>query len=82
MKIILGTISVLMAMLAAAAGELAGTSSLDDDSPGRSVGQMIIVGFYGSDNRDPRFHHIIDDLESGIIGECYFLPATFSQKWI
>jgi hypothetical protein len=79
MKRALGIISGLMIMLASAAGEPRNSATINEDAVRRSVGQMIIVGFFGTNNTDPRFRHIIEDLERGLIGGSYFLPVMLSQ---
>lgn len=56
------------------------TATINDEALRRSVGQMIIVGFFGTDNKDPRFRHVIEDLESGVVGGVLFLARNVQSK--
>jgi hypothetical protein len=78
MKEVSAISSVLLVMLASAAGGPQNSATINDEALRRSVGQMIIVSFYGTNNADPGFRHIIEDLESGVIG---FSLVMFSRNW-
>ncbi len=80
MKNVFGVISVFIVMLVSAAGESHNFATISDQALRRSVGQMIIVGFYGTNNTDPRFRHIIEDLENGAIGGVLFLARNVQSK--
>jgi beta-N-acetylhexosaminidase len=83
MENVFGIISVLMVlivMLATAVGGPHNSAAIKDEALRRSVGQMIMVGFYGVNNTDPRFRHIIEDLESGVIGGVLFLARNVQSK--
>lgn len=80
MKRAFGIISGLMIMLASAAGEPRNSATINEDAVRRSVGQMIIVGFFGTNNTDPRFRHIIEDLERGLIGGVLFLARNVESN--
>ena len=62
------------------AGDAGDTAAINEEALRRSVGQMIIVGFYGINNTDPGFHHIIEDLERGLIGGVLFLARNVQSK--
>ena len=66
-----------------AVGDAADTASINEEALRRSVGQMIVVGFYGINNTDPGFHHVMEDLERGLIGGVLFLARNVdqSQTW-
>ena len=68
-------------MLASAAGGPQNTATINDESLRRSVGKMIIVGFFGTNNTDPRFRHVIEDLERGVIGGVLFLARNVQSKF-
>jgi beta-N-acetylhexosaminidase len=80
MERVLGIISVVVVMLASTAGDTQNPATIKDEALRRSVGQMIIVGFYGINNTDPRFRHIIEDLERGLIGGVLFLARNVHCK--
>ena len=80
MKKVFGIVFVLPVMLASAAGEPLNSATINDEALRRSVGQMIIVGFYGINNTDPRFRHLIEDLERGVIGGVLFLARNVQSK--
>jgi beta-N-acetylhexosaminidase len=80
MEKVFGIISALMVMLASGACGPQTPAAIKDAALRRSVGQMIIVGFYGINNNDPRFRHIIEDLESGVIGGVLFLGRNVQSK--
>jgi len=42
----------------------------------RKVGQLIIVGFVGTDSTSPGFRRLIHNLEHGIVGGVLFLPRN------
>lgn len=63
-----------------AVGDAADTASLNEEALRRSVGQMIVVGFYGINNTDPGFHHVMEDLERGLIGGVLFLARNVQSK--
>ncbi len=46
----------------------------------RMVGQMILVGFTGTNRASPGFQRLMDDLESGIVGGVLFLPENIAGK--
>jgi beta-N-acetylhexosaminidase len=80
MEKVLGIVSVLMVMLASAAGGPQNPATIKEGALRRSVGQMIIVGFNGINNTDPQFRRIIEDLESGVIGGVLFLARNVQSK--
>jgi beta-N-acetylhexosaminidase len=80
MKEVSAISSVLLVMLASAAGGPQNSATINDEALRRSVGQMIIVSFYGTNNADPGFRHIIEDLESGVIGGVLFLARNVQSK--
>ena len=63
-----------------AVGDAADTASINEEALRRSVGQMIVVGFYGINNTDPGFHHVMEDLERGLIGGVLFLARNVQSK--
>jgi beta-N-acetylhexosaminidase len=73
-------IAIFPAILAWVAGSFGITGAGEDDALPRSVGQMIIVGFYGTNNTDPRFRRVIEDLERGVIGGVLFLARNVQSK--
>src|SRR5215212_1878500 len=46
----------------------------------RSIGDMIIVGFFGTKNTDPGFLQITENLERGTIGGVLFLGRNISSR--
>jgi beta-N-acetylhexosaminidase len=46
----------------------------------RTIGQMIISGFFGTKNTDPGFRQIVQNLEQGTIGGVLFLGRNISTK--
>ena len=63
-----------------AAVDAGDTAAINEEALRRSVGQMIVVGFYGINNTDPGFHHVIEDLERGLIGGVLFLARNVQSK--
>jgi beta-N-acetylhexosaminidase len=63
-----------------AVGDAADTASINEEALRRSVGQMIVVGFYGINNTDLGFHHVMEDLERGLIGGVLFLARNVQSK--
>src|SRR5262245_5781886 len=63
-----------------AVGNAADAASINEEALRRSVGQMIVVGFYGINNTDPGFHHVMEDLERGLIGGVLFLARNVQSK--
>src|SRR4029450_9340942 len=63
-----------------AVGNAADTASINQEALRRSVGQMIVVGFYGINNTDAGFHHVMEDLERGLIGGVLFVAGTVQSK--
>ena len=80
MKNVFRIVFVLPVMLASAAGEPLNSATINDEALQQSVGQMIIVGFYGINNTDPRFRHLIEDLERGLVGGVLFLARNVQSK--
>ena len=46
----------------------------------RMVGQMLIVGFTGSNAKSPGFLQLLKDLENGIVGGALFLPQNIVRR--
>src|SRR5262245_38883523 len=63
-----------------AVGDAADTASINEEALRRSVGQMIVVGFYGMNNTDLGFHHVMEGLERGLIGGVLFLARNVQSK--
>src|SRR4030095_5249971 len=63
-----------------AVGDAADTASVNEEALRRSVGQMIVCGFYGINNTDLGFHHVMEDLERGLIGGVLFLARNVQSK--
>jgi beta-N-acetylhexosaminidase len=85
MKVVFrGARSVLLILtlliITGAAGDAGDTAAIKEEALRRSVGQMIVVGFYGINNTDPGFHHVIEDLERGLIGGVLFLARNVHSK--
>jgi beta-N-acetylhexosaminidase len=87
MKVVFrGARSVLLILtlliITGAAGDAGDTAAINikEEALRRSVGQMIVVGFYGINNTDPGFHHVIEDLERGLIGGVLFLARNVHSK--
>jgi beta-N-acetylhexosaminidase len=45
-----------------------------------TLGQMIIVSFFGVSNAQPSFRRVIEDLESGVVGGVLFLYNNIQSK--
>jgi hypothetical protein len=67
-------------MVNGAVGNAADTASINEEALRRSIGQMIVVGFYGINNTDAGFHHVMEDLERGLIGGVLFLARNVQSK--
>jgi beta-N-acetylhexosaminidase len=46
----------------------------------QSVGQKVVVGFFGQKNSDPDFRRVLKNLEQGIVGGVLFLGRNISNK--
>ena len=46
----------------------------------QSVGQKIVVGFFGQKNSDPDFRRVLKNLEQGIVGGVLFLGRNISTR--
>jgi beta-N-acetylhexosaminidase len=54
--------------------------AIDDQSLRRTVGQLIVVGFGGTNAKAPGFLAVMDDLERGLIGGVLFLPQNIATR--
>ena len=46
----------------------------------RTVGQMIVVGFFGTNDSAPGFRRVLDDLEHDVIGGVLFLGRNVASR--
>ena len=56
------------------------SAEVADQQLRRSIGDMIVVGFFGTKNTDPGFLQITENLERGTIGGVLFLGRNISSR--
>jgi beta-N-acetylhexosaminidase len=72
--------TVLAFIIAVACPSSVPAAQVADQRLHRTIGQMIISGFFGTKNSDPGFRNIIHNLEQGTIGGVLFLGRNVSAK--
>ncbi len=62
------------------ANQMKGPAPLARDKLIQQVGQLIMVGFVGTNPASPGFRRVIDDLEKGVIGGVLFLGENITSR--
>jgi beta-N-acetylhexosaminidase len=52
----------------------------EDSALRRTIGQKIVVGFFGQKNTDPDFRRVLKNLEQGYVGGVLFLGRNISSR--
>lgn len=78
--ILLTVLVALAALPRLEANQANGPALLARDKLIQQVGQLIMVGFVGTNPASPGFRRVIDDLEKGVIGGVLFLGENITSR--